>query len=476
MYLEHFGLNEPPFRITPHTEFFFSGANRGSTLDALLYAIVHDQGIVKVTGEVGSGKTMLCRMLTERLPARVIPLYLANPALSRDDIAFAIAEELGLGFEGNMRTSAIVRNLQERLIALHADGRQVVVLIDEAHAMPAETLEQIRLLSNLETSRHKLLHIVLFGQPELDQMLAKPDMRQLRERITHHFTLAPLTREDVASYIDFRMRTAGYRGPEVFSARAVGMISRASHGLTRRINILADKALLAAFAEGSHRVTPREARIAIRDALYDTTGGKKYAPLFTAAGFAIAGLVVTSLLLILPWRQKDGIPASELASRTVPAGEAAPQQERHMREGPASPPSAAHDNRADTKALPPSAASGTSESPASPSNPEFSPVITARLNETRQWITQTSPDRWFIQLATATVADVPFVTQYLAQADRLLDPGRAGLYLADLGSEKRLGIIYGDFESQEAAQRGISALPPELRAAKPFPRQVIRLK
>jgi len=168
MYLDHFGLKEPPFRITPDTDFFFQGANRGATLEALLYAITHDEGIVKVSGEVGSGKTMLCRVLMERLPATVETIYLANPSLSRDEILFAIGDELKLPLEKGPR---ILRALQEHLIRLFGEGRRVVVLIDEAHAMPDETLEEIRLLSNLESNRHKLLQIVLFGQSELDEHL-----------------------------------------------------------------------------------------------------------------------------------------------------------------------------------------------------------------------------------------------------------------------------------------------------------------
>jgi type II secretory pathway predicted ATPase ExeA len=245
MYLEHFGLKEPPFRITPHTDFFFRGANRGATLEALLYAITHDEGIVKVSGEVGSGKTMLCRVLMERLPAEVETIYLANPSLSRDEILFAIGDELKLPLE-NDRATRVIRSLQEHLLRLFGEGRRVVVLIDEAHAMPDETLEEIRLLSNLESNRQKLLQIVLFGQPELDEHLDTAGMRQLKERITHSFTLEPLVRGDIENYVDFRMRAAGYRGPRVFSKDAIRLIARASEGLTRRINILADKGLLAA--------------------------------------------------------------------------------------------------------------------------------------------------------------------------------------------------------------------------------------
>ncbi|HNM23574.1 MAG TPA: AAA family ATPase, partial [Rhodocyclaceae bacterium] len=262
LYLGHFGLTEPPFRITPHTDFFFSGANRGPTLDALIYAITQDEGIVKVTGEVGSGKTMLCRMLLEKLPPQVETIYLANPSLSRQEIVGAIADELGIPADGRS-THSLTRALQDALVERYALGKRVVILIDEAHAMPAESLEEVRLLSNLESKSSKLLQIALFAQPELDTRLAASDMRQLRERITQHFGLAPLKPTEVAAYLEFRLRTAGYRGPTPFTERAVAAIAGASEGLSRRINILADKALLAAYSTGSHRVDRNEVGVAI---------------------------------------------------------------------------------------------------------------------------------------------------------------------------------------------------------------------
>src|SRR3954468_14973651 len=227
LYLEHFGLTEPPFRITPHTDFFFDGADRGATLEALIYAILHDEGIVKVSGEVGSGKTMLCRVLMERLPAHVETIYLATPSLARDEILHAIADDLDVSLTRE-RTAVALRELQEHLIRLYGAGRRVVILVDEAHVMPGETLEQIRLLSNLESNRHKLLQIVLFGQPELDGTLAKASLRQLRDRITHAFRTRPLSSPEVARYLSFRMRAAGYRGPEVFSPRAGALLARAA--------------------------------------------------------------------------------------------------------------------------------------------------------------------------------------------------------------------------------------------------------
>ena len=265
MYYEHFGLNYPPFKITPDTQLFYAGGNRGLVLDALVYAIESGEGIIKVVGEVGSGKTMLCRMLEEKLKKHIEIVYLANPRLPPEMILHAIALEMRLPITPESNRLQVMHDLHLKLLEKHARDQQVVVFIEEAQEMPLETLEEIRLLSNLETSRHKLLQIVLFGQPELDVNLSVPHIRQLKERITHNFYLTGFTRVDVAQYLDFRMRAAGYRGPSVFSKTAVSTLTKFSKGLMRRINILADKALLAAFAQNKHYVTPQHIRLAARD-------------------------------------------------------------------------------------------------------------------------------------------------------------------------------------------------------------------
>jgi len=264
MYLDHFGLNEPLFKITPVTDFFFPGANRAEILDALLYAITDSEGIIKVTGEVGSGKTMLCRMLIERAPEQIVTVYLANPSLSREEMLYAIADGLNLDLEGQ-RVNIILQTLQNHLELKISQGKRVVIFVDEAHAMPLETMEELRLLYNLQVGNHKLMHIVLFGQPELNDKLSQPNMRQLKDRIIHHFSMLPLSQNIIESYLLFRMRTAGYRGPTPFSNAAAALIGKASQGLMRRVNILADKSLLAAFVEDTHNVEVRHVQAAIRD-------------------------------------------------------------------------------------------------------------------------------------------------------------------------------------------------------------------
>ncbi len=286
MYLEYYSLDRPPFRITPDPSLFFTGGanGRGVVLEALLYAVTSGEGILKVVGEVGSGKTMLCRMLEQRLPSSVEVVYLANPNLSPHDILYAIAFELKLPVDHNTQRLVLMQHLQEYLLKQHSANRTVLVIIEEAQSMPIETLEEVRLFSNLETHQHKLMQILLFGQPELDKNLQSKSIRQLRERITHSFYLRPLTVEETSAYIRFRLQAAGCPCPQVFSDAAERMIAKASGGLTRRINILADKAMLAAYAESATTarprtvdnllkpaVLPKHVRAAIKDSEYESS-------------------------------------------------------------------------------------------------------------------------------------------------------------------------------------------------------------
>ncbi|MYN43050.1 AAA family ATPase [Duganella sp. FT109W] len=264
MYQSHFGLRESPFNITPNPAFFYAGNDRGDILDAMLYAVSHGEGIIKVTGEVGAGKTMLCRMLESRMPSHIDVIYLVNPNLDPLEVQHAIAAELGLQTHG-LRADEVQRSLQAELIARHSAGRQVVLLVEEAQAMPLDTLEAIRLLTNLETARSKLLQIVLFGQPELDQNLDLSSMRQLKERITHSFHVPPLPVALTGDFLAHRLRAAGHDCGAIFSPAAARLIADASEGIVRRINILADKALLAAFAADADMVEASHARQAIAE-------------------------------------------------------------------------------------------------------------------------------------------------------------------------------------------------------------------
>ena len=268
MYEEYFGLERPPFKITPDTSLFYEGGKRGDILGALVYAIHRGEGIIKVVGEVGSGKTMLCRMLQLKLPSTVEIVYIANPSVSAEDILFVIAHELSLAVGKDASKHQVMRMLQDYLLQRHMENKQVVLFIEEAQGMPLDTLEEIRLLSNLETDENKLLQIILFGQPELDQNLSERSIRQLRERITHHFNLEPLTQDEIHNYLNFRMRQVGYTGPELISDNVAKKVEQHSEGLLRRINIIADKILLSAFAEGTHNLSSKHVTAAVNDSSF----------------------------------------------------------------------------------------------------------------------------------------------------------------------------------------------------------------
>lgn len=296
MYEEYFGLNRPPFKITPDTSLFFGGGKRGDILGALVYAVHRGEGIVKVVGEVGSGKTMLCRMLQQELPKSVEIIYIANPSVSAEDILFVMAHELGLSIPNQAGKQAskheVMHMLQDYLVQRHMENKQVVLFIEEAQGMPLDTLEEIRLLSNLETDQNKLLQIILFGQPELDENLALKSIRQLRERITHTFQLLPLSNEEIHLYLNFRMREVGYTGPELITKELAKKIQRYSGGLLRRINIIADKILLSAFAESTHNLTTRHVMAAVNDSGFKPEKNNR------SNGWLAIALVVTVVLAL----------------------------------------------------------------------------------------------------------------------------------------------------------------------------------
>ncbi|MFA6920856.1 MAG: AAA family ATPase [Gallionella sp.] len=280
LYLQHFGLSSPPFSITPDPGFFFAGGDRGVFIDALLHAALQAEGIVLVVGEVGSGKTLMGRMLLAKLPDHVDTVYLPNPAFSRDEIIDVIARDLGIDSQGSS-----LEVLQQELIRRHEMGRQVVVLIDEAHAMPGESIEEVRRLSNLETCHRKLVQLILCGQPELDTLLALPQLRQVRDRVVYRLMLHKLSNGDASRYLDHRLRVAGWRGKRLFSGFGERLLLGDAQGRVRRLNLIADKALLAAFAQGKSQVSARHVSLAIQDA---------------GANFSSSGIRSALLILIAP--------------------------------------------------------------------------------------------------------------------------------------------------------------------------------
>lgn len=265
MYLQHFGLTELPFGITPDTSFAFSGAAHQEALNTLLIAIKSGEGFIKITGEVGTGKTLLCRRFLSTLGDGYVTAYLPNPYLEPRTLLMALAEELGVALDKDSDQYHLLKALGLALLNFARAEKGVVLCLDEVQAMPLESLEVLRLLSNLETEKRKLLQLVLFGQPELDDKLDNPSVRQLKQRIAFHYRLGGLKRRELDHYLAHRLRVAGYRGRRMFSPSAVRLIHRASDGTPRLVNILAHKALLSAYGEGRQEVARRHVSAAARD-------------------------------------------------------------------------------------------------------------------------------------------------------------------------------------------------------------------
>lgn len=250
MYRQHFGLREAPFRLTPDTGFFYPGSTHQEALNVLLLGLADGEGFIKISGEVGLGKTMLCRALLAALDARCCTAWIPNPDQSPASMRASLARELGVTLPHNPGPERVLRLITERLLALAAEQRPAVLIIDEAQALPAPTLEAVRLLTNLETEQRKLLQVVLFGQPELDQRLARHDLRQVAQRITFSHTLQPLAPAAVAEYVAHRLRAAGHANGRLFAPAALRLLARYSGGVPRLINILAHKGLMLAWSRG----------------------------------------------------------------------------------------------------------------------------------------------------------------------------------------------------------------------------------
>ncbi|APV52366.1 hypothetical protein BWI17_08560 [Betaproteobacteria bacterium GR16-43] len=475
MYLEHFGLREAPFRITPHTEFFFSGANRGATLEALLYAITAGEGMVKVTGEVGSGKTMLCRVLMERLPQKVETIYLAVPSLSRDEMLAAIAVDLGIDTTG-ANTTKLVKLLQDKLIEVHGAGKQVVALIDEAHAMPLATLEEIRLLSNLETNKEKLLQIVLFGQPELDAHLALPNMRQLKERITHAFNLSPLPPRDVKDYVNFRLRQAGYHGPDLFGPEALAIIADASEGLTRRINIYADKTLLAAFAAGTHTVNADHARAAVSDTqIVMTRRSPKSVAVVAGVMGLVAGVAIGYLIAMQSSTTAPAPPVASAAPKNV-AESVPPVAAATLSPPPVAVPAAAGKAVAKPADAKPAPAQSPEVRPAAAASEPPPDAVVTRLAAGREMLASGTPGGYGVQLMMTDAREKAYLEGYLTEAGRTLKPESLYLFPAGTREAPRIGVLYGAFPERGDALAALDALPAPLKQFKPYVRPLDGLR
>lgn len=296
MYLQHFGLRELPFSLTPNTHFFLNMASYHKAYNMLMVSLVNAEGFIKIVGEVGTGKTMLCRKVLNTLEEdkeNYVTAYIPNPVLSPKGLFLAFAEELDIEVDQDVGHHRLLKTITEKLIEYSAQKKQVVLFIDEAHAMPEQTLEALRLLTNIETEQVKLFQVVLFAQPELDVLLGQPSLRQLRQRITFSFEIEALDREGTERYVSHRLATAGYNGPFLFSKRALDFLFKASDGIPRVINILSHKALMVGFGKGERSIQVDHVRSAAADTEGVSIPRTNFMPAFMAlGGLAIGAAVV----------------------------------------------------------------------------------------------------------------------------------------------------------------------------------------
>ncbi|NOQ51168.1 MAG: AAA family ATPase [Desulfuromonadaceae bacterium] len=299
MYEQFFGLREKPFSLTPDTEYFYRYSGHQEALNVLLVALRNGEGFVRVSGEVGTGKTLLCRQLLKVLQDDCETAYLPNPLLTPKELYQAIVSELELEIPAGATVQQMNQRILEELIRLRDLNRPLVVLIDEAQAMPLQSLEALRLLSNLETEKEKLLHIFFFAQPEFEQRLAKNELRQLRQRITFSYTLSALNQRELGGYLEHRLKIAGYQGGALFQDSAARLLYSASCGVPRLINLLAHKALLAAYGKGRRSIDRRLMEAAIKDTnpQKETTAGAVVSGFMLKLGKILVAAIVTLLVL-----------------------------------------------------------------------------------------------------------------------------------------------------------------------------------
>ncbi len=423
MYCEHFGLRQYPFALTPDTSNFYQGGNRGPILNSLLYAIDRGDGLIKVVGEVGSGKTMLCRMVESILPASADSVYLDNPTLGPEDLLSAIFYELGLSHDGPVHRLFMINHIKHELIKRHQLGRRVVLLVEEAQNMSLESLEELRLLSNLETSQSKLLQIVLFGQPELDEKLLHYGIRQLRDRIVHSFYLTPLDYDEVNRYILHRLRRAGYRGPNNFSTPAIKSIARSSQGLLRRINVIADKVMLAAYAGNAHLITGRHVKAAVRDSEIATPSMAWYRLLAGALALGVIVAICGSYAAEL-----NGFAQNMWRSADPAVREVAPLV-----------------------------------------SVEAQDYLSRRVQASGAWLSVIDDSQYSIQILTAERGSEPALEAFLQHAAEAGVIDDLYIHVSEVG---RYSVLYHSYTSYQEAVAALQVLPSVLTLYQPYPRML----
>lgn len=301
MYLEHFKFKKAPFTLTPNTEFFCELPTHQEALNVLLLSLAQGEGFIKIIGEVGTGKTLLCRILLNTLNDDYVTAYIPNPDQTPEGLRIAVAMELGLEVDNHWSQHQLLEAINHRLLKLHKAGKKTILIIDEAQALPDACLEAVRLLTNLETEEQKLLQVVLFAQPELEAKLDKNALRQLKQRITFSYVLQPLARHELDMYLCHRLARAGHTYGSIFTQVAKRRLFRASRGMPRLLNILCHKALLVAYGRGERIVDGK----AVSSAVADTQSS--WHPSWMQAPFVSVLLATVALFVFLMMLYKHGM-------------------------------------------------------------------------------------------------------------------------------------------------------------------------
>ena len=477
LYLKHFDLERSPFQITPDIDFFFSGSQRGGILTALLHVACHEEGIVTAVAEVGSGKTLLARLMISRLPEDISSVYLANPCFSRDEIISAISRDLGLTSQP-ASTEENLAQLHQELLRRHAQGSRVLLVIDEAHAMPPESLEEVRLLSNLETDRHKLVNIMLFGQPELDTLLADRRLRQVRDRVIHRFELLPLPKDEATAYIDHRLRVAGWNGGRLFTPSAMALLLKASHGRARRINLLADKSLLAAYAEGVKQVEKHHVKTACSELHADPVASPR-------SGYGWLRTLATSLALAVPmamitvwwlggFHSSPSLPAERLAAKSgmIAEASAAPMPDKKatrliVTEKTLAAPVTSEAPVSTSASIPSPAATQLGEKTGAPVAAEVDiDRIKALVKRTEESLNDKTLQGFTLQLASLPSMDG--LLQYVRNASIYTDISSIYAHNRIYNGKSRVAVYLGQYPSDQEVKDALRKLPEPLKANQPI--------
>lgn len=523
MYLSHFGLSERPFNDQMGSDFFFEGGNRGTTLDALIYLLTHGEGvegIVEVTGEDGSGKSTLCRLLPQRLPASMMLIEFAQGCLPREELLRSLAEKLDFDSSQSRAIAAadtdgigepqneVDDELQRVLTGMRAAGAQIVLLMDEAHDLPEETLDALCTLYDLQSSYHKSFQIVLFGEPRLDERLALPKMSKIRARVAHHFTLQPFTAKVVEAYLAWRLGAAGYRGTEMFSRSAIRSMTMASCGHIRQLDLLAANSLRIAYAAQSQVVDASHAKEAIRGVgtkrgfnwrswrLVQDLPDRRIAG--AGALFSVTPLAVVALLSWSIWQSPATSNPASIAPAPFEVAASAPLL------GPV--PSSTNPSTFASviSSAPPSAAAAVassnapaavvpSNSPAEPKAhvpvppvPHNSPVpavqhgstasiggvklagyelLEQRVEATIKTVGATNRDTYTIQLFATENVQPDRMERFLARARSLVDLSDLYVHPVINGDRAKFRVTYGIYSSRDQASAAVGVLPEKYQTS-----------